>query len=294
MDRCRSLRAGALGVAVIMMVLLVPAVWAGGSAETAPATPDSAPESSESATESIESAPDAQTQTLPGEQMVLATNAWTAAFARAAGAQNIELLAPYEMRHPAEYELRATDLQRVEQADLVVYAGYEGMIDRLQNVLGSANVNSVQITTTHTPEVMTESVMRIATELGTEETARANLAEIEAFFDDWSAELASHGLQQSAIITHAFQAQMLGALGVEPVGRYGPGPLEAQQIGALSGAGATLIVDNWHNEVGTPFRETLPDALYVSWINFPGHAGTRTLLDVFTYNRAQLNKEMSD
>lgn len=273
-------RAFTLGAAALMMVLLLPAVWAGGTAEAPPG--------------SAESAPEAPTATQPGEQMVLATNAWTAAFAQAAGAQNVELLAPYEMRHPAEYELRATDLQRVEQAELVVYAGYEGMIDRLQDALGAAQVSSVQITTTHTPEVMTESVMRIATHLGTEEEARANLAQIEAFFGDWSTELAAQGLQQGAVITHAFQAQMLGALGVEPVGRFGPGPLEAQQIGALSSAGATLIIDNWHNEVGTPFRETLPDAAYVSWINFPGHAETRTLLDVFRYNRAQLNEVLAN
>lgn len=283
--RCRKARAVTLSAAAIMMmVLLVPALQAGGSAESAP----------EPSPASTESTPGEPAQTQPGEQVVLATTAWTAAFAQAAGAQNIELLAPYEMRHPAEYELRATDLQRVERADLVVYAGYEGMVERLKSALGEANVSSVQITTTHTPQVMTESVMRIAAQLGTEETARANLAEIESFFDDWSAELAAHGLTQGAVITHAFQAQMLGALGVEPVGRYGPGPLEAQQIGTLSRAGATLIIDNWHNEVGTPFRETLPNALYVSWINFPGHAGTRTLLEVFTYNRAQLNEVLSD
>jgi len=58
----------------------------------------------------------------------------------------------------------------------------------------------------------------------------------------------------------------------------------------LSRDGAALVVDNWHNEVAQPFRETLPGVPIVSFINFPGHGGTRTLLEVLSYNRSALRE----
>lgn len=219
---------------------------------------------------------------------VLATTPWTAAFALAAGAEQVDLLAPYEMRHPPEYELRATDLRRVEEADLVVYAGYETMMDRLERVLGDGAVSSVQIDTTHTREAIERAVMRIAAALGTEEQARRNVAKIHHHLDEWSAELRSAGLYRETVLVHGFQVQLMEDLGVPVAGRFGPAPLEAQQIVRLSRTGASLIVDNWHNEVAQPLRETLPGASFVTFINFPGHRGTRTLLDVLQFNRAAL------
>ncbi len=224
---------------------------------------------------------------------VLATTPWTAAFARAAGAEHVDLLAPYEMRHPPEYELRATDLRRVEEADLVVYAGYETMMSRLERVLGDTVAASVQITTVHTREEIETAVMRIAAALGTEDQARRNVAELHRFLEEWSADLRSAGLHHEAILVHGFQVPLLEDLGVPPAGRFGPGPLEAQQIVRLSRTGATVIIDNWHNEVSQPLRETIPDAAIATFINFPGHRGTRTLLDVLRYNREELDRAVA-
>lgn len=226
------------------------------------------------------------------QQQVLVTTPWTAAFARVAGAQEVDLLAPYEMRHPPEYELRATDLRRIEEADLVVYAGYERMIERLQRALGEGNVSSVQITTVHTMETIEESAMKIAAALGTEEAARRNLAEIDEFFADWRRELVSFGLDEAPVIVHGFQGALMRDLGVNVVGTFGPGPLEAQQIARLSGSDAVVIIDNWHNEVTGPLTETMPGVPVVSFVNFPGHEGTRTILDVLQYNRRGLREAL--
>lgn len=226
------------------------------------------------------------------EATVLATTPWTAAFARLAGAQDVELLAPYEMRHPPEYELRATDLRRIEAADLVVYAGYETMMDRLQDAIGTHNVSSVQITTTHTYASIEEATMAIARALGTEQIARRNLAEVAAFLADWEAEIRRRGLDKQAVLVHQFQMPLAGDLGLSVAGRFGPGPMEAQQIVALSRSDAVLIIDNWHNQVAQPLEETLPDTPVVSFLNFPGHAGTRTLMDVLEYNRAQITEAL--
>lgn len=223
-----------------------------------------------------------------GTARVLATTPWTAAFAEAAGAPQIDLLAPYEMRHPPEYELRATDLRRVETADLVVYAGYETMMDRLEQSLGSGSVRSVQIHTAHTREAIESAVLAIAAALGTEEQARRNLAEIHRFLNEWSQELQAAGLAAKPVLVHGFQVPLLEDLGIPVAGRFGPAPLEAQQIVRLSRTGAHIVIDNWHNEVAQPLAETLPDATIATFINFPGHDGTRTLLDVLRFNRQAL------
>ena len=77
-------------------------------------------------------------------------------------------------------------------------------------------------------------------------------------------------------------------LGFTVKGMFGPAPLEAAQITRLSQEKVSLLVDNWHNEVAAPLRETLPGVRYSSLINCPGPDGTVTLLDVLADNRKRL------
>ena len=77
----------------------------------------------------------------------------------------------------------------------------------------------------------------------------------------------------------------MAELGFTIKGVFGPAPLEAAQIAKLSAEKVTYIVDNWHNEVAGPLRETMPDTRYASLINFPGPDATKTLMDVLSDNR---------
>ena len=225
-----------------------------------------------------------------GAQTVIATTSWTAAFADLAGADRVELLAPYEMRHPPEYELRATDLRRVQEADLLVYAGYENMMDRLQDAIGDGSVESVQISTTYTAETLESQAMKIASALGSEDIARARIGEAIAFLEEWRGEIRDLGLDEDPVVVQFHQESLFKDLGVNVVDTFGPGPLEAQQIARLSRAEPVLVVDNWHNETGQPFAETLPDVPRVSLINFPGEDDTRTILDVLRHNREKVRE----
>ena len=58
---------------------------------------------------------------------ILATNSWTAAFAKMAGVDSagmiIQQLAPADMEHPPEYELKPSDVKIIRDADLLIYAG---------------------------------------------------------------------------------------------------------------------------------------------------------------------------
>ncbi len=219
---------------------------------------------------------------------VVATTPWTAAFALAAGADHVDVLAPYDMQHPPEYELRATDIGRARNADLLIYAGYEAMMGRIGSALGEAAPEMLQIRTDHARVTIETSVMAIAKELGTEETARARLAEIIEFLDAWRGEIERRGADDLTVITHAFQAPILQELGIEPAGVFGPGPLSAGQIGELTRHNPALVVDVWHNQSAQPLRETVPEAEFVALINFPGRDGTRTLMDVLAHKRLTL------
>lgn len=219
---------------------------------------------------------------------VVATTPWTAAFALAAGADHVDVLAPYDMQHPPEYELRATDIGRARNADLLIYAGYEAMMGRIGSALGEAAPDMLQIQTDHAQATIEASVMAIAEELGTEEVARARVAELIDFLDEWRGEIDRRGADDLTVITHAFQAPILRELGIEPVGVFGPGPLSAGQIDQLSRRNPDLVVDVWHNQSAAPLRETVPEAEFVALINFPGRDGTRTLMDVLAHKRLTL------
>ncbi len=219
---------------------------------------------------------------------VVATNTWTAAFAAAAGATDIVTLAPSALRHPAEYELKPSDVAALRGAGLIVYSGFEVMARKLADAAGSQSIRMLKIDADYTPAVIRASIGAIADALGTPEAGRRSIAELEAFLSSWKAELGAAGLGGSTIVVHVFQAPLMNELGFTVGGVFGPGPLEAAQIAALSQTGARLIVDNWHNEAGGPLRETMKSAGYASLINFPGADGTKTLLDVLKDDRVRL------
>jgi len=219
---------------------------------------------------------------------VVATNSWTAAFAAAAGAADITTIAPSDLRHPVEYELKPSDVAALKDADLIVSTGFEVMAKKLADAAGSQSIRMLQIGADYSLPTLRSSIMAIADLLGTGETARGSVAALEEFISSWKAELAAAGLAGAPVVAHVFQQPLMAELGFTTAGLFGPGPLEAAQIARLSPTRARFIVDNWQNEAGTPLRETMKNSRYVSLINFPGPDGTKGLLDVLADNRARL------
>ncbi|HUJ74520.1 MAG TPA: zinc ABC transporter substrate-binding protein [bacterium] len=219
---------------------------------------------------------------------VVATNSWTAAFAAAAGATDIVTLAPSQLRHPAEYELKPSDVAALRGAGLIVYTGFEVMAQKLADAAGNQSIRMLKVDADYTVPVLSASITAIADALGTQAAGQKSLSELESFLAAWKAELAGAGLGGTPIVVHVFQKPLMEQLGFTIAGVFGPGPLEAAQIAKLSPSGAKLIVDNWHNEAGGPLKETMKGAGYASLINFPGVDGTTTLLDVLKDDRARL------
>jgi zinc transport system substrate-binding protein len=215
---------------------------------------------------------------------VVATTGWVAAFVRSAGFTGpIRVLAPFELQHPPEYELKPSDLLAVADADVLLYAGYERMASRLLDAVSSSTIRKLKITTDHGMKTIRESVMAIAGALGTSAKAQENLETIQAFIESWRRELAAAGWSSAAVLAHAMHKPLLEELGFRIVGVFGPAPLEATKIRDLSGLGARLIVDNVHNPVASPLRETVKDARYLALRNFP--SSDISVLEILAENR---------
>ncbi|HUJ74101.1 MAG TPA: zinc ABC transporter substrate-binding protein [bacterium] len=219
---------------------------------------------------------------------VVATNSWTAALASAAGATTIVTLAPSTLRHPAEYDLKPSDVELLSGADLIVYTGFEVMAKKLADAAGTRKIRLLQIGADYSLATMRASLMAIAAVTGTTDMARKNLAALEAFMGSWKDELRATRVYGAPILVHVFQQPLMAELGFTIKGVFGPDPLEAAQITRLSAEDVRLVVDNWHNEDAAPLKETMKKAHFASLINFPGPAGTLSLLDVLIEDRARL------
>jgi len=219
---------------------------------------------------------------------VVATTAWTAAYAIAAGATDVSVLAPYEMVHPSEYELRPGDISRLSNASIIVYVGYEVMVDQIKGGLKIPPEKLMAITTSYTVTEIEASVMLIAKQLGTEDIAAGNIAEIKGLFEEGREAVKQKGLDKETALVHFFQESFARELGIDSRIVFGPAPPEPRQILDFTRANPGLVIDNAHNPVGGPMRETLPDAEYKMLLNFPGMYGTRSLADVIEYNLKQL------
>lgn len=229
-----------------------------------------------------------------GDSVVVATSSWTAAYAEAAGVEKVVILAPFEMEHPSEYELRPGDIPKLMNAEVIIYAGYEVMTERLKKGLNIPQDKLLLVNTDYSYEAIEKSVLEIAKRLGTEEVARKNLSEISIVFGEGQEAISRKELSGTPVIVHRFQSSLARELGLDPVAIFGPIAPEAPEIVTVSKIQTSLVIDNLHNPVGMPFKEVLPNVHYVQLLNFPGLKGTKTLTDVIRYNVAQITSVCND
>ena len=115
----------------------------------------------------------------PKDLRVVATNTWTAALVTAAGAAQVVTLAPGDLRHPAEYELRPSDVMLLKGADLIVYTGFEAMAKKLASAASDGGIKMLQVDADYSLVTMRKSIVAIAAVLGTEAKARKSVADLE-------------------------------------------------------------------------------------------------------------------
>ncbi len=223
------------------------------------------------------------------DSMVVATNSWTAAFARSAGAKNVVVLAPFNMEHPSEYELRPSDIALIMHAKVIIFAGYETMVKRLQTGMELKKEVLLKIDTDYNMSTIEKSVMEIAQRLGTEKVALQNLDSIRYLLTESKAQFDKSGLNAAPVLVNFFQQSIAKELGFEVAGIFGPAALEAVDIEKMAKVTSGLILDNEHNPVGLPLVKIKSDNVYRKLLNFPGMHQTSSLMDVIRYNVQQLN-----
>jgi hypothetical protein len=213
---------------------------------------------------------------------VVASTAWTAAFARAAGAREVAIIAPLDLKHPPEYEIKPSDLKILTGAGLVIFAGYEKFAQRLAETAGPAGIETLRIATDNAPEAVKLQTRRIAEKLGTLEAQAAWAPGFDALTLGLRRRVQSAWPVRRAAV-QKMQRSVAEWLGFEIAGEFGPGELTSSALAALARAKPALVIDNYHNPSGKPLADALGCA-YVQLINFPGKDGTRSLEEVWEYN----------
>ena len=199
---------------------------------------------------------------------VVASTSWAAAFADIAGADEVESIAPVNLRHPPEYEITVSDVQKISESEIFIFAGFERMMKTLGTKVPNKGV-SVQIVLDNSLATVKESTLKIAQELGTEDIQKARYAEYEKLVKDGQKKALKKKLNKKKVLCNKNQTYLAKELGLEIAAVFGPGPVSAEELLEAKKAGYDLIIDNIHNPTGKPVTEILPKAKYIEWRNFP-------------------------
>ncbi|AEF80863.1 metal ABC transporter solute-binding protein, Zn/Mn family [Leadbettera azotonutricia] len=223
-----------------------------------------------------------------GGKAVLASTSWVAAIAKAGGAESVRILAPLDLRHPPEYELKPSDLAAASKADIIIYAGWEQFAKKLAETAGSAGVRIVTVNTSNTPEDLRAEAEKIARILGTEERFAEWWKNFEPFAEDLREKIIAAYPDRRAVVQR-MQTPFAAWLGFEIIGEYGPAEPSPAVILQMVQLRPGLVIDNYHGPSGQPIAEAAR-ASYAELLNFPGKDGTLSIEDVFRYNADVLIK----
>ncbi len=213
---------------------------------------------------------------------VIASTSWTAAYARAAGASDVFTIAPLELKHPPEYELKPSDLAAVNGARFLVYSGYERFAKRLAETAGSAGLSVTTVYTDNIPATFKEEAKKLALLFGTLPEYEAWARSFDAMTEAMRKKVAA-AYPDKRVVAHKFLKTYAEWLGFEVVGTFGPGEPSPAHLLELASAKPALIIDNYHNASGASIAAATK-APVVTLINFPGKDGTRSIEDVFAHN----------
>lgn len=223
---------------------------------------------------------------------VVASTTWVAAFAKAAGARDVTVVAPADFAHPPDYDPRPSDLAAVAAADVVLMAPFDGFAQRLRDASGSkARVERVDLE--NTPEKIRSEVLRLGKLLGTEGAAAQFLQRFDAEYARLSSEVKGKiGAARPTVVAHRFMAYWAsGFAGLDVAGIYGPKPMTPAELADLVAKKPGVVFRNGHVErhEGPAAGRAIADnakAKDVMIINFPG--ASHDLLEVFHENARRI------
>ncbi|MCR5732218.1 MAG: ABC transporter substrate-binding protein [Sphaerochaetaceae bacterium] len=194
---------------------------------------------------------------------VICSTSWTAAFADLAGVDDLDSIAPANLRHPPEYELVPSDIVKVRGAKVFISAGYEKMMDTIKETIANEDCTLVKISTQNSIEKIKSETEKISKVTGTKVRIEDYIKTVEE-----GAAYVSASSKGKKVFCHSMQIYLAKDLGLEIVGTYGPAPATAEQIKACKESGANFIIDNVHNPIASPLKQASGLEVVV-WRNFP-------------------------
>ncbi len=213
---------------------------------------------------------------------VVASTSWTASFADLGGLDNVTSVAPASLRHPPEYEITVSDIQKIQNSAMFIYAGFERMMQTIGDSVG--NVQMVQIQCDNSIATVTAMAKKIAKLAGTEKESERRVAEYVETIQEGKREVEKLGLKGAKALVNKNQIPLAKDLGLDVAATFGPGAVTSSQIADAKKNNYQLIIDNIHNPVGSPLHEVAPDATYLIWRNFPEKVEHEALEEVVEEN----------
>ncbi|MGH3798615.1 MAG: hypothetical protein ACRDTD_00495 [Pseudonocardiaceae bacterium] len=217
-----------------------------------------------------------------GSPIVVASTSWAGAFATAAGARDVTLVAPASVPHPPDYDPKPSDLAKISSADFVLYAPFDSFAPRLREAVGG-QATTVELNLENTPDNIRAEVTRLGRLFGTSEQASQWLATFDRRNTELSAQVKA-AIPQPAphAVAHVFMAYWGEFAGLPVQDTYGPEPVTAGQLAQLTALRPGLVLANAH----IPSNPDIAGARTVELINFPG--ADLNLVEVFEENARRL------
>ncbi|GAA3748440.1 metal ABC transporter solute-binding protein, Zn/Mn family [Salinactinospora qingdaonensis] len=199
---------------------------------------------------------------------VVATTTWQAAFARAAGAQDVTVIVPVSVQHAPDYDPKPSDLTAVAGADFVLYSPFESFASEITEAAG-AEAETVEVDADNSPDVVAAEVERLGELFDTSEAAQGWLGAFETAREEIASELREEWPGDSAptAVSQVYTAWAAELAGAEVVQTYGPEQLTPDDVATLRDAEPEFVFDNVHMSTGP----VLPDseAVQIDVVNYP-------------------------
>jgi hypothetical protein len=225
--------------------------------------------------------------TTPAQEVVVASTPLVGAIARAAGAKEVRVISPEGTRHPPEYDLKPSDLSKLEGAKIVVYGGYERMISKLLETSREKNILLLQIGAETSPESLIASARKISQTIKTEKEERVWEKQFIEKLKTLQRKISPFSGKRAIVHQYAYSFSKWANLSI--VQTISPGELTPKVVAEAVAQKPELVVDILHFPVARVIAENAK-CKYIQIINFPGVENTKTLEDIFEYNSMQIIK----
>lgn len=223
------------------------------------------------------------------ELKIVASTSWTALMAEAAGAKDVVVIAPVELKHPPEYDFKPSDIVALQEADWIIMAGYEGFMNKMIEANDIDEAKIIRVITTNTWENIHEQTHVIADAIGTEELQKELELEFKNSLNIIMEKAQEKNVGETKVLVHVHMQAFVRSLGFQVLEVFGAEELSPAKMGELASMGPDLIIDNFHNPQGMTIAE-MAKVERVELRNFPGPEHN-SLIELFQDNAKKLGLE---